>query len=95
MNQKETRSFNEIQSVINDINSIIMKGKNVKLAMQSRRDSRMWVTYEIYECRNQTESNVRKIVSRKIFEGRAGEVKGYVQGIIEGYRLNNVGSVGV
>lgn len=83
MNQKETRSFNEIQSVINDINSIIMKGKNVKLAMQSRRDSRMWVTYEIYECRNQTESNVRKIVSRKIFEGRAGEVKGYVQGIIE------------
>jgi len=52
----------------------------------------MWVTYEVYECRSQTIAGVRKVVSRRIFEGRAGEVKGYVQGIIEGYRLNNVGS---
>jgi len=32
MNQKETRSFNEIQSVINDINSVTLNGKNIKLA---------------------------------------------------------------
>lgn len=47
MNQKETRSFNEIQSVINDINSVALNGKNIKLAPKSRRDRRMWVTYEI------------------------------------------------
>lgn len=87
MNEKNTKSFNIMQSMINHLNKTLFAGKNYKLTLEAKRESMNWYRYYVVVNTSVLVGNKNTYERRIAYSGRPEAVIGYLQGLQDSMSL--------
>ena len=86
LNNKNTKSYNDMLFELNKINSQILSNKNTKLTLTSQQLSTHWYMYTI-ECNYNTPNGIQ---TQQLFTGKPEAVRGFIKGLKTcAFLLNN------
>lgn len=87
MNEKNTKSFNIMQSMVDQLNKTKFAGKDTKLMLTYIRESIHWYRYNVMLIKQVRINDKTIYEERVLYSGRSEAVIGYLQGLHDSMNL--------